>query len=201
MDCAWTLSQKSKPSSCRLLGRSRCLPLARSHCPPGLALQALRSSSIQSQWQGPQPHPPQLLLLPLQRQRAERSHSGALALRALLMPRAHLRAPPGHCLERLRGHPWPNSCHRGRRRPAAEPSMWQQSSSSYWAESARRGWKGLQLLCRGGVWLRARARGYHGLGIGPSGPGNSDISLWFCNLIAGSQFLEDSGFRAREGVL
>lgn len=178
VDCARTLSRKSKPSSCRLLGRSRCLPLPRSHRPPGLALQALRSSSSQSRWQGPQPHPPQPLLLPLQPLHAERSCSGALVLRALLMPRAHLRAPPGHCLERLRDHPWQNSCHRGRRRPAAEPSTWQQSSSSYWAESARRGWKGLQLLCRGGAWLRARARGYQGLGIGSSGTRHQSLVLW-----------------------
>ena len=106
------------------------------------------------------------------------------------MPRVHLRAPPGHCLERLRGRPWRNSCHRGRRRPAAEPSTWQQSSSSYWAESARRGWKGLQLLCRGGAWFRTRARGYQGLGIGSSGPGDTYFSLWFCgNPIEGSQHL------------
>lgn len=176
MDCERIRSRKSRPSSCRLLGQSHCLPLPRSHRLPDLDLQARRSSSSQSLWQGPQPHPLQPLLLPLQPPHAQRSRSGALALHALLMSRARLRVPPGRCLERLPGRPWQNSCHRGRRRPTAEPSMWQQSSSSYWAESARRGWKGLQ-LCRGGAWLRAWVRGYQSLVIGPPGPGNTSISL------------------------
>lgn len=134
MDCEWTWSRKSRPSSCRLLGPSHCLPLPRSRRLPGLALLARRSSSSQSRWQGRQPHPLQPLLLPLQPPHAQRSRSGAPASRALWRSRARLRAPPGRCLERLPGRPWQNSCHRGRRRPRAEPSTWQQSSSSYSAE-------------------------------------------------------------------
>lgn len=177
MGWEWTQSPKSRPSSCRLLDQFRCLQLPRSHRPPGLTLQAPRSSSSQSRWQDPQPHLLQPLRLPLQPPHAERSRSEVPALRALSMPHARLRVPRGRCLELLRDRPWPNSCHRGRRQPAAEPSTWQQSSSSYWAESTRRGWKGLQLLIRGGAWFRAWARGYYGTGIGPFGPEDTDISL------------------------